>query len=126
MMYGREDSDSEIVASKSANKVEGSTAEPMERRAEAKGKAITSATCRTQGRESVSPGFDRLRQAVKEHRKEKFTALLHHVDADLLTKAYYSLKRGAAVGVDGVTWEAYGEGLQAKLADLHARIQSGA
>jgi hypothetical protein len=111
MMYGREDSDSAIVASKSANKVEGATAEPMKRRVKAEGKVITSATCRTQARESVSPGLDRLRQTVRDHRKEKLTALLHHVDVDLLTKAYHSIKRGAAVGVDGVTWEAYGEGL---------------
>jgi len=126
MMHGREDSDSAIVAKKSANNVEQSTAESMEPRAETKGKAIASTMRRTQGRESVSPGLDRLRQIARVNRKERFTALLHHVDVDLLSRAYHWLKRDAAAGVDGVTWRAYGVDLQANLADLHDRVHRGA
>ena len=126
MMHGHEESDSAIRAKKSANKVEGSAAESMEQRAEAKGKALAPTTFRTQNREDVSPGLDRLRKAVQEKRNERFTTLLHHVDVDLLSKAYHWLKRDAAAGVDGVTWQAYGDDLQAKLADLHARVHRGA
>jgi RNA-directed DNA polymerase len=126
MTHGREESDSAVRAKKPANKVDGATAEPLEQRAGAKGKAITSATRRTQSRESVSPGLDRLRQTAREHRNKRFTALLHHVDVDLLAKAYHWLKRDAAAGVDGVTWRAYGADLQANLVDLHARVQRGA
>jgi RNA-directed DNA polymerase len=124
MMHGREDSDSAIVAKKSANNVEQSTAESTEPRAETKGKAIASTTRRAQGRESVSPGLDRLRQTARVN-KERFTALLHHVDVDLLSQAYHWLKRDAAAGVDGVTWGAYGADLQANLADLHDRVHRG-
>jgi RNA-directed DNA polymerase len=126
MMHGHEESDSAIRAKKSANKVEKSAAESMEQRAEAKEKALAPTTFRTQNREGVSPGLDRLRKAVQEKRNERFTTLLHHVDVDLLTKAYHWLKRDAAAGVDGVTWQAYGVDLQAKLVDLHARVHRGA
>jgi group II intron reverse transcriptase/maturase len=126
MMNGREESDSAIRAKKSANKTEGSAAESMEQRAEAKGKAFAPTTHRTQNRESVSPGLERLRKAAQEKRNERFTTLLHHVDVDLLTKAYHWLKRDAAAGVDGVTWKAYGADLQVNLVDLHARVHRGA
>src|SRR4029077_8842620 len=63
---------------------------------------------------------------ARERRNEKFTALLHHINIDLLSKAYHWLKRDAAAGVDGVTWEAYGVDLQPKLADLHGRVHRGA
>jgi group II intron reverse transcriptase/maturase len=56
----------------------------------------------------------------------KFTALLHHVDVALLRSAYGRLRKEASAGVDGVTWAAYGEGLEAKLTDLHDRIHRGA
>ncbi|APR78606.1 Retron-type RNA-directed DNA polymerase [Minicystis rosea] len=56
----------------------------------------------------------------------KFTALLHHLTIDRLRDAYLALQRRAAPGVDGVTWAAYGEDLEARLADLHARVHGGA
>lgn len=126
MTYDHEKSDSVIVVKKPTNNADGSVAEPVERRTEAKGKAIASTTRRIQSRESVSPGLDRLRQRAREHRNEKFTALLHHIDVELLSKAYHWLKRDAAAGVDGVTWQAYGVDLQAKLVDLHGRVHRGA
>ena len=89
MMHDHEKSDSVIVATKPTNNAEGTVAELVERRTEAKGKAIMPTTRRTPSRESVSPGLDRLRQRAKEHRNEKFTALLHHVNVDLLSKAYH-------------------------------------
>ena len=125
MMYGREKSDPAIVAGKSANVGGQPAAEPMEPRAGAKGNAGQAGTHRTPRRASVSPGLDRVRQTAREKPKEKFTALLHHLDVDLLRWAYFQLKREAAAGVDGLTWRDYGDGLAAKLADLHARIHRG-
>jgi len=125
MMHEGEKSDPAVRARKSANKAD-EAAESMEQRAGAKGKAIASTTNRTQSRASVSPGLDRLRQRARENRNEKFTALLHHITVDLLTQAYHWLKRDAAAGVDGVTWQAYGTDLQANLADLHGRVHRGA
>jgi RNA-directed DNA polymerase len=56
----------------------------------------------------------------------KFTALLHHVTIDLLRSSFGSLKRKAAPGVDGVTWQEYEAGLEGRLADLHSRVHRGA
>jgi group II intron reverse transcriptase/maturase len=74
----------------------------------------------------MSPGLERVRQVAKGLKKEKFTALLHHVDRELLRTAYRALKREAAPGVDGMTWDEYGDGLEPRLADLHDRIHRGA
>lgn len=63
---------------------------------------------------------------AKEDGKLQFTALLHHVSVDLLRGSYQGLKKRAAAGVDGVTWEEYGEGLEERLTDLHGRIHRGA
>jgi RNA-directed DNA polymerase len=127
MMHEHEKSDSGEVAMKPTNKIIGTVvAELVERRTGTKGKAVEPTTRRTQSRESVSPGLDRLRQRAREHRNEKFTSLLHHLNVDLLFKAYHWLKRDAAAGVDGVTWQAYGINLQANLADLHGRVHRGA
>jgi RNA-directed DNA polymerase len=67
-----------------------------------------------------------VREAAKKRRQERFTALLHHVSVDLLRDSYYALKRQAAPGVDGVTWQEYEIGLEGRLADLHNRVHRGA
>jgi RNA-directed DNA polymerase len=126
MMQGGEKSDPAMVAGKSANAGERSSAESMERKAGAKGNAVELGTRRTSGRASVSPGLDRVRQRAREQKKEKFTALLHHVDVGLLQDAYAALQRDAAAGVDGVTWREYGQDLEARLLDLKDRIHRGA
>ena len=108
MMNGPEKSDSAIVAVKPANKVGQPAAEWAEPRAGTEGNAGQSRTRRTQGRGSVSQGLDRVRHAARQRKKEKFTALLHHVTIDLLRDSFLALKRRAAPGVDGVTWEDYG------------------
>src|SRR3979411_1745594 len=118
MMKEHEKSDPVKLATKPTNNIiETVVAELVERSTGTKGKAVAPTMRRIQSRESMSPGLDRLRQRAREHRDEKFTSLLHHVDVDLLTRSYYALKRDAAAGVDGVTWRAYGEDLQVKLAD---------
>ena len=126
MMHEREKSDSAEVAKKPANKAGQPAAERVERRAEAEGNMGEPRTRRTLRRESVSQGLDRVRQAAKARKKERFTALLHHVNVDLLTDAYLWLKRSAAPGVDGVTWQEYAQDFEANIGDLHARIHRGA
>jgi RNA-directed DNA polymerase len=119
-------SDPSVRAMKSANKPEGSGAESMEQRGGTKGNTEETHTRRAQDRVSVTTGLDRVRERAKERKEEKFTTLLHHVDTDLLRRAYFQLKRKAAPGVDRVTWQAYGEQLEANLADLHERVHRGA
>jgi len=135
MMHGREKSHSAIVAAKPTNKV-GATvhaehgvahaAEPVEPRAGTKGNASQQSTLRTQGRDCVSQALERVRQAAKERKKEKFTALLHHISVALLRESFFALKRAAAPGVDGLTWRAYQADLDRNLTDLHDRVHRGA
>ena len=126
MMHGREKSDSAIVAMKPANKAGQPAAEWVEQRAGTKGNAGQPRTRRAQNRSGVSQGLERVRQAARQRKKEKFTALLHHVTTDLLREAFYALKRKAAPGVDGLTWQDYEAELEDHLQDLHARVHRGA
>ena len=126
MMSAREKSDFAIVALKPANNVEQSTAEPVEPRAGTKGNASQHSTHRMQSRASVSQALERIRQAARQRKKEKFTALLHHLSIDHLEEAFFELKENAAPGVDGLTWKDYEADLGRKLDDLHARVHRGA
>src|SRR5205807_8722596 len=74
----------------------------------------------------VAQALDRVRRAARQRKKERFTALLHYVNPDTLRLAFYALKRKAAPGVDGVTWEDYEADLEPRLADLHGRVHRGA
>ncbi len=125
-MNERDQSDSLVVAKKSANGAASAARESMEPRGEAKGNASKATTNRIQSRGSVSNGLDRVRAKARQSRTERFTALLHHVNLELLEHAYYALRHNAAAGVDGVTWHEYGTGLQARLGDLHHRVHRGA
>jgi RNA-directed DNA polymerase len=120
------ESDEQVVPAKRPNKGEQSPAEGAEGSCSTKGNTEETHTHRTQGRERVSQGLRGVREAARRDKKQKFTALLHHVTTDLLRDSYYSLKRKAAPGVDGVTWEQYGEGLEDRIGDLHDRIHRGA
>jgi RNA-directed DNA polymerase len=126
MMHGREKSDSAIVAGKPTNKVEQSAAEPVEPRAETEGNTSQQSTCRAQDRESVSQALERIRQAARQRKKEKFTALFHHLTIDLLEHAFDELKKDAAAGVDGLTWKEYDANLVCNLEVLHAQLHRGA
>jgi RNA-directed DNA polymerase len=136
MMHGPEKSDHAIVAVKPANKAEGPSAarpaeekhaaEPVERRAGTEGNADQQSTRRTQSRESVSQALERIRKVARERKKEKFTALYHHINVDLLEEAFYELKADAAPGVDRVTWEDYEADLEDNFEDLHDRVHRGA
>ena len=73
----------------------------------------------------MTEGLDRVRQAARQRKKERFTALLHHVNPDRLRTAFYALKRKAAPGVDGMTWTDYEAELEPRLAALHDRVHRG-
>jgi group II intron reverse transcriptase/maturase len=82
---------------------------------------------RTQGRDGAQSALERVRQVAKEDKKQRFTALMHHVyDIEGLRAAFLALKRDAAAGVDGETWHHYRETLEGNLQDLSARIKRGA
>jgi group II intron reverse transcriptase/maturase len=83
-------------------------------------------TFSTQSETSVSQGLEGVRKAAKESKELKFTALLHHMTVGLLRDSFYALKRKAAPGVDGVTWQDYEAGLEDRLVDLHGRVHRGA
>src|SRR5712672_4456333 len=125
-MHDLEKSDSAVVAAKSPNKAGPPAAEAVEPRAGTKGNADQQSAHRTQTRERVTQALERVRQAARQRKKERFTALLHHVDLAMLRTAFYAMKRAAAPGVDGMTWEAYEADLDRRIEDLHARVKSGA
>src|SRR5271170_1749670 len=125
-MHKSEKSDAVVVAVKPANKAERSAAEPVEPRTATKGNAGQQSTRRAQDRESVSRALERVRQAARQRKKERFTALLHHIGPAMLRTAFYAMKRDAAPGVDGMTWETYEEDLDRRIEGLHARVKSGA
>jgi group II intron reverse transcriptase/maturase len=127
-MNGHGKSDSPIVPGKSSNNARRRAAEGMEERGLAKRNSLGDATSRTQGRtQRVSSALERVRQAARRDRRQRFTALLHHVYAvERLRTAYEALEPKAAPGVDGVTWHQYGEELERNLQDLSDRLKRGA
>src|SRR5579872_5933244 len=124
-MNGDEKSDRAIVARKSSNKDGRPSAEAMERRARAEGNADERSMLRAQDRERMAQGLARIRQVARQRPKERFTSLLHHVSVGQLREGFFALKRGAAPGVDGVTWRDYEVDLEPRLADLHDRVHRG-
>jgi len=101
-------------------------AEPAERRVGTKGNADQQSTRRTQRRESVSQALERIRKVARERKKERFTALFHHINAALLEEAFFELQKNAAAGVDRMTWKDYEANLERNIEDLHDRVQRGA
>src|SRR2546423_10912561 len=136
MRKGLEKSDPAIVAKKPTNKAEQpaaaataaelKAAEPVERRAGTKGSADQQSTRRTQSWTSVSQALERIRKVASERKKERFTALFHHINSKLLEEAFYELAQNAAPGVDRLTWKDYEADLEGNIEDLHDRVQRGA
>lgn len=119
-------SDGGIVPEKTPNKPQG--AEGMEGRPPVKGNAQEHPSHRTQSRtEGMQQALERIREAVKRDKEAKLTSLYHHVyNVEHLKAAYYGLRKQAAPGVDGETWQHYGENLEANLKDLSGRLARGA
>jgi RNA-directed DNA polymerase len=124
-MHVEEDSDEVIVPAKRSNKEDLSLAEIVEGRTSPKGNGGQPAAVRTLSRDAASTGLATVRQAARQSRDVRFTALLHHITIDLLRQSYSALKHEAAPGIDGVTWQSYGENLEEKLKDLHERVHRG-
>src|SRR3974377_2222114 len=121
MMHDCEKSHSAIVAAPT-NKAGVPAAEPVEPRAGTERNAGEQSTNRT----LVSQALDRVRKAARLRKKERFTALFHHLSIDLFRESFFALKRDAAPGVDGLTWRTYEAELDRNLTDLHSRVQGGA
>jgi RNA-directed DNA polymerase len=125
-MYVSEESHSGILPMNHTNKDGTSSAESGEGRPLIKENARQPNTYPTQSGKGVSQGLADVRKAARDNKEMKFTALLHHLTVDLLRESFYSLKRKAAPGVDGVTWQEYEVGLEDRLIDLHDRVHRGA
>jgi len=126
-MHDRGKSDSSGVPTKPPNNAGHPAAEAVEGSGLAKGNSPEGHDDRTQRRMQSTDGIERVRQAARTDRSQRFTALLHHVyNVDRLRAAYFALTRDAAAGIDGTTWRQYGEALETHLQDLSARIQRGA
>lgn len=127
MTNGRGKSDGSIVPEKLPNKAGKPVAEAVEGRGPAKGNSHERNALRTQSRAGALSALERVRRVAEGDRRQEFTALLHHVyDVERLRTAYLALKRNAAAGVDGETWQHYGEDLEANLLDLSGRLKHGA
>jgi len=127
MMNEQGKSDRPVVPRKSPNKAGRPAAEGMEGRGLAKGNPSQQNASRTPSRTDAPSALERIRQAAEKDRKMRFTALLHHIyNLDMLRRAYFGLKKEAAAGVDGETWQRYGENLEANLRDLSERLKRGA
>ena len=114
-MYADEESDEGVVPMKRSNNEGVSSAETVEGRTSPKGNGGQTAAARTLRRDTASNGLAAVRQAARQSKTVRFTALLHHITTDLLKRSYLALARDAASGIDGVTWQGYGESLEEKL-----------
>ena len=125
-MHALEGSDRAVLPMNQPNKEGQPSAEVGEERVRTKENIAQSNTSPTQSGERVSQGLRGVRKAAKERKQERFTALLHHLTVGLLRDSFFALKRQAAPGVDGVTWQEYETGLEDRLMDLHSRVHRGA
>src|ERR1700726_4918900 len=127
MTNERRKSDKPVLPMKSSNKTGPPVAEGMEGRGLTKGKPQQQNASRTPSRSDAPSALERIRQAAKKDKEMRFTALFHHIyNPETLRRAYFSLKKEAAPGVDGETWRHYGETLEDNLQDLSHRLKRGA
>ena len=124
-MHEPEKSDPVVVAAKLANNAEPSAAELVEPRTGTKRNADQQSTHRAQDRARVSQALERVRQAARQRKKEKFTTLLHHIDPAMLRTAFHATRRDAAPGVDGEMWVDYEKDLDRRIEALHSKIHRG-
>src|SRR5215813_10529155 len=124
-MNVQEKSDCAVVPVNQPNKEGLVSAEVGEGRAQTEENIVQSHMSPTQSGEPMSQGLRGVREAARERKQERFTALLHHLSVDLLRDSFYALKPEAAPGVDGVTWHEYETGLEDRLVDLHNRVHRG-
>src|ERR1700693_600318 len=118
-------SDGRVVPTKCSNKGGNPLEEGMEGRRSAKENTEQTTASQTQRWNDALRGLRGVREVAKRDKRLQFTALLHHVSVPLLESGFYALKRDAAPGVDGVTWQEYETGLDVRLKDLHSRVHRG-
>src|SRR4051794_28281383 len=70
----------------------------------------------------MSTGLQKVAERAKREPGAKFHSLAHLIEVGALTAAYHRLRKEAAVGVDGITKEKYGQALGDNLGDLHQRL----
>src|ERR1700691_2394440 len=119
-------SDRPVLPAKPSNKAARAEAEMVEERGLPEGNTASKPRPGHSAGQDASSALDRVRRAAQKYKEARFTALLHHVDLDRLRAAYRALSPKAAAGVDGVTWQSYGQDLEVNLRDLHARLHRGA
>ncbi len=124
-MHERRKSDRPVVPAKPPNKAATAAAEVVEERGLTKGNAASKTRPGHRAGSSATNALDRVRQVAHKDKDARFTALLHHVCVDRLRAAYWALKPKAAPGVDGVTWQDYGQDLEGNLRNLHGRVHRG-
>src|SRR6266852_3140296 len=124
-MHVLEKSDCAVVPVNQPNKEEQPSAEAGEGRAQTREHIVQSHMHPTQSGKCMPQRSDGVRQAARERKQERFTALLHHLNVELLRDSSYALQRKASPGVDGVTWQEYETGLEDRLVDLHSRVHRG-
>ena len=125
-MNAAEESDRGVVPVNQPNHEAQAFAEDGEGRPQTKENTRGARTPPTLSGERVSQGLSGVRQAARERKQEKFTALLHHMNVALLRESFYLRKKNAAPGVDGMKWREYEDGLEDRLTDLHGRVHRGA
>jgi len=74
--------------------------------------------------ETMSPGLVKVVERAKTEPEGRFHSLAHLIDVPALVRAYDRMRKDAAVGVDGITKEQYGQDLERNLQDLHERLKS--
>src|SRR6202163_3635724 len=125
-MNVREKSDCAVLPVNQPNNEGQPFAEAGEGRAQIEENTVQSHMRPTQSGKRMSQGLHGVRQAAKERKQERFTALLHHLSVGLLRDSFYALQRKASPGIDGVTWQEYETGPEDRLVDLHRRVHRGA
>jgi RNA-directed DNA polymerase len=125
-MHVCEESDSGIVLMNQSNNDGEPLAEIEEGRPLIKENTHRLHTFPTQSGADVSQRLTSVRKAARKDRKARFTALLHHVTVDRLRESFHGLKRKAAPGIDGISWQEYESGLEERLVELHSRVHRGA
>lgn len=73
---------------------------------------------------NMSPQLLKVVERARTEPEGRFHSLAHLIDVPALERAYRRARKDAAVGVDGVTKDAFGEDLGRNLADLYARMKS--
>jgi len=124
-MNGQGKSDGCVVPAKPPNNAVRAVAEAVEGRRPTEGNTDRPTRSGRSAGSGVSSGLDRVREVAQRDKDARFTALLHHVDVDRLRAAYRAISPQAVAGVDGVTWAAYGQDLEANLLGLHRRVHAG-